>query len=241
MIHVVAGRACTKQWGRLDRAKAGEPWCRARRPQCAACSPHPRLRRIVDQPSRADRDREVRPVGALLERDLARGAVTGEVDLGVVLFLLLVRHRVAVLAVERLFPRVVGLIEVSVHVARDLGGRAFLLLAREGDPARRGELGRELRRAGHRRRCRATVRRFLVLVRVPTAAPGDGERRGRDDEDRCKGAPAHGTEAYKCAHRIAPPTSATAPSTATRTIVRVSPPPEDRPAAAATGDPSTVR
>src|SRR6185436_9869155 len=126
-------------------------------------------------------------------------------------------------------------------VARDLGGRTFLLLTREGDPARRGKLGRELRRAGHRRRCRAAVRRFLVLVRVPAAAPGDGERRGRDDEDRCKGAPAHGAEAYKCAHRIAPPTSATAPRTATRTIVRVSPPPEDRPATAATGDPSTVR
>src|SRR4029078_2400872 len=111
---------------------------------------------------RADRDREVRPVGALLERDLACGAVAGEVDLGVVLFLLLVRHRVAVLAVERLIPRVVSLIEDAVHVARDLGGRTFLLLAREGDPARRGKLGRELRRAGHRPTRRAALPRLTV-------------------------------------------------------------------------------
>src|SRR4029079_1428445 len=118
----------------------------ARRRRPRARPPPPQRRPLLGP--RGDSD--ARPVLAPLdELHLAGGAAALVVDLGVVLFLLALRHAVAGGVADLVLVLVVRVIEVAGPVPLDDRGGPGLLLARVDDPIDHGEAAGQGRGAGH--------------------------------------------------------------------------------------------
>src|SRR5204862_1391109 len=146
----------------------------------------PRRRALpVESLLRPDRDRQARPVLARLDHlHLSRRVTAGEVDLGVVLFLLVARYLVAG-RVEGRLVLVERVAELAVAVAGDDRRRAGLLLAGVGDVVRGGEFRGQRRLSGHRGRRAAAVLLRASLLSLLLGAAACSEQKDDERQKAC--------------------------------------------------------
>src|SRR6185503_17406849 len=162
-------------WARL-RVPGGAS---ARRPRRGA--PRPRRTRVSFRPNR---DLDARPILAvLLELDLPGARAAREVDLGVVLLALVLRHVVA-RALERVLVRVERILELAVAVALDDVRRPGVALGSVDHAVGRREAVGKCRLLGDLgRRVAAGALRLAVALLVSSAA--GGEAHDEREQDQC--------------------------------------------------------